>query len=493
MVVHKKPPAFQATMLQCIQDLKHQGMLPALFFSFSRKKCEEFAKQAMGVDLDADAPSVRHIMQFYLHRYKDQLETLEQYHEILDLAQRGVAYHHSGLLGILKEAVEILFSRGFIKVLFCTETFAVGINMPAKTVVFLGVKKYDDRLSTMRILRHDEYMQMAGRAGRRGKDTSGTVLYLPCEEPVGLPELEGMLSGSVHGFHSQFQLTPDFLLKTLHSGKPWFETLQKSFYWDQLALGNDTLPPNIQQAFLERDAILRKADSKDRQRALESWKNARIGPAWKSYEAQYNKSQALYELLWKPVGRLALALYALGFLQDATPDDPLPADVTQLTSDNLTDLGRLATEVNEGHCILLPLTYKAGYFNDKDACDIVVGLSQFLQPLEPAAPKDDPFGYAATFRRLGVPYDEGATMTEDHKGWVTAWMSGASAAQVCADYGLYPGNLYRMLQSLRNLVDELHSMASMHQDTAVLDALAGVHPLLVRDIAVGDSLYVQKH
>ena len=68
-----------------------------------------------------------------------------------------------------------------------------------------------------------------------------------------------------------------------------------------------------------------------------------------------------------------------------------------------------------------------------------------------------------------------------------------SAAQVCADYRLYPGNLYRMLQSLRNLVDELHSMASMRQDTDLLDALTDVHPLLVRDIAVGDSLYVQKH
>ena len=83
--------------------------------------------------------------------------------------ERGVAFHHSGLLPALKEIVEILFSKGWIKVLFATETFAVGVNMPARTVVFTSLEKHDDR--QWRTLRTDEYIQMSGRAGRRGLDT----------------------------------------------------------------------------------------------------------------------------------------------------------------------------------------------------------------------------------------------------------------------------------------------------------------------------------
>jgi len=82
--------------------------------------------------------------------------------------------HHGDLLPIAKEIVEILFAGGYIKVLFATETFAMGVNMPAKTVVFFGTRKNDG--TKFRILNSSEYTQMSGRAGRRGKDESGTIL-----------------------------------------------------------------------------------------------------------------------------------------------------------------------------------------------------------------------------------------------------------------------------------------------------------------------------
>ncbi len=89
---------------------------------------------------------------------------------------RGIGYHHAGMLPIVKEIVEILFGDGFISAIFATTTFAIGINMPARSVIFTSVKKFNG--SDNVILDPSEYLQMAGRAGRRGKDPIGSCLIL---------------------------------------------------------------------------------------------------------------------------------------------------------------------------------------------------------------------------------------------------------------------------------------------------------------------------
>ncbi|KNC72414.1 hypothetical protein SARC_15028, partial [Sphaeroforma arctica JP610] len=92
------------------------------------------------------------------------------------LLTRGIGVHHAGLLPIIKEMVEMLFARGLVKVLFATETFAMGVNMPARCVVFDQVRKFDT--GGHRNLLPGEYIQMAGRAGRRGLDPTGTVILM---------------------------------------------------------------------------------------------------------------------------------------------------------------------------------------------------------------------------------------------------------------------------------------------------------------------------
>lgn len=125
---------------------------------------------------------------------------LPQITRMRELLGRGIGIHHGGLLPLVKgkqyqplpslsfksgadiaaEVVEILFSRGVVKVLFATETFAMGVNMPAKSVVFSGIRKHDG--TGFRNLLPGEYTQMAGRAGRRGLDTTGTVIILSGDE-----------------------------------------------------------------------------------------------------------------------------------------------------------------------------------------------------------------------------------------------------------------------------------------------------------------------
>ena len=93
---------------------------------------------------------------------------------VLPLLVRGVGIHHGGLLPIIKETIEILFQEGLLKILFATETFAMGINMPAKTCIFTSLRKYDG--SEYRMITSGEYIQMSGRAGRRNKDAKGIVI-----------------------------------------------------------------------------------------------------------------------------------------------------------------------------------------------------------------------------------------------------------------------------------------------------------------------------
>lgn len=130
-----------------------------------------------------------------------------------DLLSRGIGVHHGGLLPIVKEVVEILFARGLVKVLFATETFAMGVNMPARCVVFSNIRKHDGR--SFRDILPGEYTQMAGRAGRRGLDPTGTVIIVAGDNLPEQTSLLKMMLGTPGKLQSQFRLTYNMILNLL--------------------------------------------------------------------------------------------------------------------------------------------------------------------------------------------------------------------------------------------------------------------------------------
>lgn len=148
-----------------------------------------------------------------LSRLREGDRELPQILRLRDLMRCGVAVHHAGLLPIMKETVEMLFCQGYIKVLFCTETFAMGVNAPTRTVVFHGLRKHDGR--SFRTLLPGEYTQMAGRAGRRGLDAVGVVIIAAWDEPPGEGELKQLLQGKGVSLSSQFRLTYSMILNLL--------------------------------------------------------------------------------------------------------------------------------------------------------------------------------------------------------------------------------------------------------------------------------------
>ena len=163
-------------VVQALDDLQ---MLPAIYFIFGRRACEIAAGDCIGLDLvsTTEARSARRErIQAYLQLLEPEDRMLEQVQSLVRLLHRGIAFHHAGLLPLLKSLVEELFAAGHVGAVFATETLALGINMPARSVVIAEQTKFDGE--SRRLLLPNEYSQLTGRAGRRGLDPKGYAVNL---------------------------------------------------------------------------------------------------------------------------------------------------------------------------------------------------------------------------------------------------------------------------------------------------------------------------
>lgn len=196
-----------------IPYLHDQKRLPCLYFCFSRKRCESNARYFSSLGkLNFLNQSKRELILDKFDTLCRQFDIVEEkkIEEFRKLIQSGIAYHHAGMLPTLKEVVERLFTSGLIQLLFTTETFAVGINMPACTVVFDSLEKYDG--VNFRYLKAREYHQMAGRAGRRGIDQIGYVYSQIEPLNATYPEVSKAVSKTIEPINSQFNLSYSSIL-----------------------------------------------------------------------------------------------------------------------------------------------------------------------------------------------------------------------------------------------------------------------------------------
>ncbi len=203
---------------------------PVIVFSFSKNMCESYALQMSNLSFNEDSEKamVDKVFNNALEMLSEEDRQLPQIQNILPLLKRGIGIHHSGLLPILKETIEILFQEGLIKVLFATETFSIGLNMPAKTVVFTSVRKFDG--VSLRWVSPSEFVQMSGRAGRRGLDDRGMVIMMIDEkmEPAVAKEI---VRGEQDKLNSAFYLGYNMILNLMRVEgiSPEF-MLEKCFY-----------------------------------------------------------------------------------------------------------------------------------------------------------------------------------------------------------------------------------------------------------------------
>jgi superfamily II RNA helicase len=528
-----KPMSFTHQLNHCIELFREKQFLPALAFVLSRKGCEKYAAKTEATLLDSsDSAAATNIFDYHLRRHKESLEILPQYHAIRTLIGRGIAFHHSGVLPLLKEIVELLFTKGYIKLLYCTETFAVGINMPTKSVIFTGLSKYDSATAGMRFLRTDEYIQMAGRAGRRGKDPVGIVLYLPDRDPPTTAEMRMILKGGRPQIRSRMDFHYDFLLKTFQAKELHWLTIQNQSYWykqqqtlleSEKTLYNRTkqeydsivLEASVQEELEERANLeaklgtLTNAKRRDVQRQLDRWKDEHKGIQWVTAETTWNQRNTLLKSLEcikstiaSLEGNKAGVDKWIQILQDAGFLEP--------ESITLTTKGILATEFNEGHPILCSEFFTQGFHNALSGNDLITLFACFIE--EKVTDTTPSLAQLHSSNELRTALHQLDTITQTfqtyeiqrglqsqesywtlYTSWiepVTKWLEGESVSTICTEYELFEGNFVRTILRISNMVDEWTAVATYTSDVTLLEKFQQAKQNLIRDFLVPDSLYL---
>uniref|UniRef100_A0A6C0B4M0 Helicase n=1 Tax=viral metagenome TaxID=1070528 RepID=A0A6C0B4M0_9ZZZZ len=510
---------FLHQMNEMVDTLRQENKLPAMFFVFSRKNCETYASKVTSTLIDASEGAViKHRVNFHLSRYPE-LKKLPQYHTLMDLLMKGVAFHHSGMLPVLKEIVEMLFAGGHLKLLFATETFAVGINMPTKTVIFTSYRKYDDDVGGLRMLRTDEYIQMAGRAGRRGKDVRGFVYYLPDRKPEELEDVRTMMKGKQQSLESRMDFHYDFLLKCLQNGTTgWMGMMEKSYWHDQRQReldihkaevrelqgkysGLDVAVFELREMYETQIRATQNAERKRIQAQLDGWKNKHVGPKWEKGWQDFKEFKKNREKIARLEEKIEAATkIEVPFLVNLQRLGYADGD-----GETLTELGVMASEINEGNPLVMSKMF--GQFN-LPRSELIALLSCFVE----GEKTEDPI----TVSCLRLPdtlknallaahiiaqdlysHENPKSRPEYwtiHNYWpeiVYRWMEGDEMGVLCAEYEVYEGNFMKAILKTANIVDEWVTLATYTKTLEVLEVLREFRTDLVRGLVVPDSLYLR--
>ncbi|XP_023235341.1 superkiller viralicidic activity 2-like 2 [Centruroides sculpturatus] len=277
----------ESNCYKIVKMIMERNFAPVIVFSFSKKECEAYALQMSKLDFNTNEEKelVEEVFNNAMDVLSEEDKKLPQVEHVLPLLKRGIGIHHSGLLPILKETIEILFSEGLIKALFATETFAMGLNMPARTVLFTSARKFDGK--SYRWVTSGEYIQMSGRAGRRGLDERGIVILM-VDEKMSPSVGKEIVKGLPDPINSAFHLTYNMVLNLLRVEEinPEY-MMERSFFQFQ----NYAAIPQL----LDKLKVLQKEHDE-----IKIPRESEIGTYYKIRQQLGNLSKEFQEYLIKP-------------------------------------------------------------------------------------------------------------------------------------------------------------------------------------------------
>jgi superfamily II RNA helicase len=245
---------------QLSQYLRDNEMLPAIAFVFSRKQVETCADDITVPLLEFDSKvgyTVRRECEQIVRKLPNHQEYLDlpEYNHLVSLLEKGIGIHHSGMIPILREIVELMISKKYIKLLFATESFAIGLDCPIKTAIFTNVMKFDGHGE--RYLHAHEYTQMAGRAGRRGIDTLGYVVH--CNNLFSLPsayEYRQIMGGVPQKLVSKYHISYSLIFNLLKNGQ------KCNFHcFSEKSMVHKEIQQSVKSQYADIEAIQLKIDS----------------------------------------------------------------------------------------------------------------------------------------------------------------------------------------------------------------------------------------
>jgi superfamily II RNA helicase len=524
--------------------LVENEMLPALCYVFSRKQLEICAEEMTTnlLEFDSKVPYTidRECEQIIrkLPNYEEYLH-LPEYINTVKLLRKGVGTHHAGLMPILREMTEMLFARGFIKILFCTETMSVGINLPVKTTIFTDINKFNGEIN--RTLYSHEYTQAAGRAGRLGLDRVGHVIHLNnLFRNVDSVSYKQMMNGKPQTLSSKFKISYNLILNLLDIGdKNLVQFASKSMITGDLdkqmselytkmtklqteldninnCIGKMRTPIEIIQEFMElrknlplsvnkkRKEIERKISNiQENNRFLEQDLKHYSKVAEKEQELNflkesYDKLRSYFE---SGVQNVLYLLNEEGFL---------------VNNDSLTTLGKIASQIREIHCLIFAKIYDNKMLEKLSSKQLVALFSCFTNirvadDIKDNTPKSDDIYINEIVTEIENMYNKYQNVEIDRNintgfdyeihydllNYVEKWcdcdnIEGCKFVlqELGTNKGIFLGEFVKALLKINNISAEFEKIAEMTGNIEFLSKLKNIQHMTLKYVVTNQSLYV---
>jgi superfamily II RNA helicase len=534
--------------------MKRNNHLPAICFVFSRKNVESCAKEITSClfDDDSTVPATiedecKKILISKFPNYKEYID-LPEYTELMQILKKGIAIHHAGMLSVLRELVEMLFDKGYIKLLFATETFAVGINVPAKSTIFTSLSKYNGH--AMRNLYSHEYTQMAGRAGRRGIDKKGLVWILGnLVDMNSVSECKQILTGSPQTLTSKFKISFQLALHIMAAGgsinniesfsntslittdinneislydKEYTELQEQLINKKQLLQQVSKTPIEILQQYTEKKALLKVSSNKQRKRILREISSLEDDYRTLTMDIQYytatkvldndieiSKKNKEYTENYISTNTISVGdfLQKHKFIEEDSGDEY-----------KVTELGNIASQLQETNPLALSkIIIDTDYFKSFTPIQIATILSCFTN----VNVKDDVKRYnvggfdtlvdsttqklkdlmqmyqdserAMIYNDCGTDYTFHLDLQVAIKDWCMA-----DSEERCKeiiqtlknDSGIFLGDFIKSILKISNIVSELEKIAEMVHRVDMLEKVQHITPMIMKYVATNLSLYI---
>ena len=540
----------QHVLNKVTEYLVEKEMLPALCYVFSRKQLEKCAAELTTnlLEFDSKVPYIvdRECEQIIrkLPNYEEYLH-LPEYVNTVKLLRKGVGIHHAGLMPILREMTELLFARGFIKILFCTETMSVGINLPVKTTIFTDVKKFNGEI--IRQLYSHEYTQAAGRAGRLGLDTVGHVIHLNnLFRDVDSVAYKTMMNGKPQILTSKFKISYNLLLNLLDIGDKKLvqfanksmvtgdlDNQMKEIYYKMTSLNGEIdniklctsnlrTPIPVLQEFIELQTNRVNAVNKKRKDIERKLQNIHdnykyIEQDKTTYLKIYSKEDQLNELqkeydsvnsyIKSGVGTVLTLLKEEGFVE-GTPDDE--------SSLNLTLKGKIASQLREVHCLVFAKLLEDKKIDHLSSKQLVSLLSIFtnitvqedLKDLNPNSNDDDVQINVNLLTILYNKYKDKEIKNNINTGfeyniqydllnYIDEWCVAESIEdckivlqKMVEEKQIFLGEFVKALLKINNISAEMEKIAELTGNIAFLSKLREIPNITLKYVVTNQSLYV---
>lgn len=540
----------QHVLNKVAEYLVEKEMLPALCYVFSRKQLEICAEEMTAnlLEFDSKVPYTidRECEQIIrkLPNYQEYLH-LPEYVNTIKLLRKGVGIHHAGLMPILREMTELLFARGFIKILFCTETMSVGINLPVKTTIFTDVNKFNGEI--VRMLYSHEYTQAAGRAGRLGLDSVGHVIHLNnLFRNIDSVNYKMMMNGKPPVLSSKFKISYNLLLNLLDIGDKnlvqfasksmitgdldsqmgelytKMNKLQTELYNINNYVENLRTPLEIIQELIDLRKNVHTFVNKKRKeierrisQITDNYKfiNQDVNSYLKIYEKEkeINSLKDNYDTLnsyfQSGVSSVLELLNEEGFI------DGNKSDHNTL---NLTLDGKIASQIREIHCLVFTKLYNSKKLDELSSKQLVALFSCFTNirvtdEFKDNIPKSDDnkvneivnevdYLYAEYYnkelaRNINTGFDY--EIHYDLLNFVEKWCDCENVEdckfilqELGTNKGIFLGEFVKALLKINNISAELEKISEMTGNIAFLSKLKEIPHMTLKYVVTNQSLYV---